>query len=53
MPDSIQKMTKAKKGWGCGSRGRAPDYQAHAPEFRRQYCQKKKDDSLGVGCFKK
>jgi hypothetical protein len=36
------KITKAKKGWGCGSGGRAPAYQDQVSEFKLYYFKKKK-----------
>jgi hypothetical protein len=36
------KNNQCKKSWGCGSSSRAPAQQVQRPEFKLQYCQKKK-----------
>jgi hypothetical protein len=41
MQDPIKKITKAKKGLGHGSSGRAPAQQAQVPEFKSQYLREK------------
>jgi hypothetical protein len=44
--DPMWKITKAKKGWGCGSGGRAPAYQDQVSEFKLYYFKKKKKKNL-------
>jgi hypothetical protein len=40
MQETIQKMTKSKKGLMACSNGRVPSWQALGPEFKPQYKKK-------------